>query len=55
MRPLIIPHGAWRQPAHYDEVTQRSRRDGVDVTVPDLAGRPLADRADVLAVLRDHP
>ncbi|OCF84767.1 alpha/beta fold hydrolase [Nocardia brasiliensis] len=36
---MIIPHGAWLQPARYDEVTVRLRRDGVDVTVPGLAGR----------------
>ncbi|WP_405496394.1 alpha/beta fold hydrolase [Nocardia sp. NBC_00511] len=43
MRPLIILHGAWLQPAHYDEVAARLRSDGVTVTVPDLAGQSLTD------------
>ncbi|MFI6043495.1 alpha/beta hydrolase [Nocardia sp. NPDC051321] len=39
----MILHGAWLQPAHYDDIAQRLRRDGIDVTVPDLAGHSLAE------------
>ncbi|MFI6218838.1 hypothetical protein ACIBCD_43095 [Nocardia brasiliensis] len=54
MRPLIIRHGAWLRPAHHDEVTQRLRRDGVDVTAPDLAGRSLADSTRLVQDLIDR-
>ncbi|MGX1779375.1 hypothetical protein ACWIGW_45210 [Nocardia brasiliensis] len=55
MRPLIILPGARLQPAHYDEVTQRLRREGVDVTVPDPAGRSRADNARLVQDLIDRP
>lgn len=54
MRPLIILHGAWLQPAHYDEVAQRLRRDGNIVTVPDLAGLSLADSTQLVQGLIDQ-
>ncbi|MFI6301548.1 alpha/beta fold hydrolase [Amycolatopsis thailandensis] len=43
MRPLIILHGSWHQPAHFDDVAERLRREGVDVTVPDVGARPIAE------------
>ncbi|ASF07041.1 hypothetical protein NBRGN_074_00300 [Nocardia brasiliensis NBRC 14402] len=55
MRPLIIRHGAWLQPAPYHEVAQRLHRGGgVDVTVPDLAGRSLADSTRLVQDLIDR-
>ncbi|MFI7004690.1 alpha/beta fold hydrolase [Nocardia sp. NPDC050175] len=54
MRPLIILHGAWLQPAHYDEVTQHLRHDGIDVTVPDLAGHSLAGSTRLVQDLIDQ-
>ncbi|GAB3708306.1 alpha/beta hydrolase [Amycolatopsis oliviviridis] len=43
MRPLIILHGSWHQPAHFDDVAGRLRREGVEVTVPDVGARPIAE------------
>ncbi|UMP02071.1 alpha/beta hydrolase [Amycolatopsis sp. EV170708-02-1] len=43
MRPLIVLHGSWHQPAHFDDVVGRLRREGVEVTVPDLGARPIAE------------
>ncbi|MFK0243729.1 alpha/beta hydrolase [Amycolatopsis azurea] len=43
MRPLIVLHGSWHQPAHFDDVAERLRREGVDVTVPDVGARPIAE------------
>jgi len=43
VRPLIILHGSWHQPAHFDDVAERLRREGVDVTVPDVGARPIAE------------
>ncbi|OXM42700.1 alpha/beta hydrolase [Amycolatopsis alba] len=43
MRPLIILHGSWHQPAHFDDVAERLRREGAEVTVPDVGARPIAE------------
>lgn len=42
MRDLVILHGAWHQPAHFDVVAEALRQRGVTVTVPDLGGLSLA-------------
>ncbi|MFI5780315.1 alpha/beta hydrolase [Nocardia sp. NPDC051570] len=54
MRPLIILHGAWLRPAHYDEVTEGLRREGIAVTVPDLAGHSLAEGTRLVQDLADQ-
>lgn len=54
MRPLIILHGAWLQPAHYEEVAAHLRDKGVDVTVPDLAGRSLVESTALVQDLVDQ-
>ncbi len=36
-------HGAWHQPAHFDDLAGRLRRQGVELTAPDLGGRSLAE------------
>lgn len=42
MRDLVVLHGAWHQPAHFDVVAGSLRQRGVTVTVPDLGGLSLA-------------
>lgn len=54
MRPLIVLHGAWHQPAHFDDVAGRLRRVGVDVTVPDIGGRPIAETTRIVQDLVDQ-
>lgn len=54
MRPLMILHGAWLQPAHYDEVAERLRREGSTVMVPDLAGQSLAESTRLVQDLIDQ-
>lgn len=43
MRSVVIVHGAWHQPAHYEDVTARLRAGGAEVHVPDLAGLALVE------------
>lgn len=43
MRPVIVLHGAWHQPAHFDAFASQLRGSGVEVHVPDLAGHSLAE------------
>lgn len=50
----MILHGAWLQPAHYDAITQPLRRDGIAVTVPDLAGLSLTDSTRLVQDLIDQ-
>ncbi len=54
MRPLIILHGAWHQPAHFDGLVERLRGQGVEVAVPDLAGRSLAQSTQLVQGLVDQ-
>lgn len=42
MKDLLILHGAWHQPAHFDVVADALRQRGVSVAVPDLGGHSLA-------------
>ena len=44
---LIILHGAWHQPAHFDELIKRLRGTGIDVLTPDLAKDSLSARIAV--------
>lgn len=53
MRPLIVLHGAWHRPAHFDDVVERLRRDGAEVTVPDIGGRPIAESTRIVQELVD--
>lgn len=53
MRPLIILHGAWHQPAHYDDIAERFRAAEVHVEVPDLSGLSLADTTGRVQTLVD--
>ncbi len=53
MRPLIILHGAWHQPAHYDDLAERMRAADVHVEVPDLSGLSLADATGRVQALVD--
>lgn len=58
MRPVIVLHGAWHQPAHYDDVVVRLRDAGVEVHVPDLGGHSLAEGTTLAQELvddADHP
>lgn len=48
-RPVLILHGAWHQPAHFDTVVERLRHEGVEVTVPDFAGQLRQRAADAAA------
>lgn len=41
MKDLVILHGAWHQPAHFDVVADALCQRGVRVTVPDLGGHSL--------------
>ncbi|WP_405166407.1 alpha/beta hydrolase [Nocardia sp. NBC_01499] len=50
----MILHGAWLQPAHYDEIAKHLRGDGIDVTVPDLAGHSLEDSTRLVQDLIDQ-
>ena len=45
---MILVHGLWHQPRHFDEVTRRLRQAGVEVAVPELHRGSLA--ADTAAV-----
>ena len=54
MRPLIVLHGSWHQPAHFDDVVGRLRREGTAVTVPDLGGRPIAETTRTVQELVDQ-
>ncbi len=48
MRDLVILHGAWHQPSHFDVVADSLRRRGVTVTVPDLGGYSLASGTEMV-------
>ncbi|ANN20697.1 hypothetical protein SD37_37320 [Amycolatopsis orientalis] len=54
MRPLIVLHGSWHQPAHFDDVVGRLRQVGVEVTVPDLGGLPVAETTRIVQDLVDE-
>ncbi len=54
MRPLIILHGAWHQPAHFEGLVERLRSQGVEVAVPDLAGHSLAQSTQLVQDLVDQ-
>ncbi|MFE6615479.1 alpha/beta fold hydrolase [Amycolatopsis sp. NPDC057786] len=54
MRPLIVLHGSWHQPAHFDDFAERLRREGAEVTVPDLGGRPIAETTRTVQELVDR-
>ncbi|GAA4531627.1 alpha/beta hydrolase [Amycolatopsis samaneae] len=54
MRPLIVLHGAWHRPAHFDDVAERLRREGADVTVPDIGGLPLAESTRLVQEIVDR-
>ncbi|WP_414935858.1 alpha/beta hydrolase [Amycolatopsis sp. cmx-11-51] len=54
MRPLIILHGSWHQPAHFDDIAERLRREGVEVTVPDLGARPIAETTRTVQEIVDR-
>ena len=47
-RPVVLVHGLWHQPGHFDEVARRLRHSGVEVSVPELHRGSLA--ADTAAV-----
>ncbi|RSN08220.1 alpha/beta hydrolase [Streptomyces sp. WAC 05977] len=51
---MIVLHGSWHQPAHFDDVAGRLRREGADVTVPDLGGRPIAETTRTVQELVDQ-
>ncbi len=53
MLPLIILHGAWHQPAHFDDLARRLRRKGADVTVPDIGNRPIVETTALVQDLVD--
>ena len=53
MRPIVIAHGAWHQPAHFDDLAARLREQGAAVDVPDLAGLPPVEATAVLQRLVD--
>lgn len=50
MRPVLILHGAWHRPEHWDHIATELRAAGCTVVVPDLAGLPL--QASTAAVQR---
>ncbi|WP_409489717.1 alpha/beta hydrolase [Amycolatopsis sp. cmx-11-12] len=54
MRPLILLHGSWHQPAHFDDVAERLRREGVEVTVPDIGARPVAESTRIVQEIVDQ-
>lgn len=53
MRSVIMLHGAWHQPAHFDDVAGRLRAQDVQVEVPDLAGHDLAGSTRLVQELVD--
>jgi pimeloyl-ACP methyl ester carboxylesterase len=62
--PVVLVHGSYHQPAHYDELVDRLAGVASSVTVPDIGMLPLADsiplvqdivdRADVPPVVVGH-
>lgn len=54
MRPVVVLHGAWHQPAHFTRVVERLRDRGVEVAVPDLAGHSLTENTSVVQELVDR-
>lgn len=53
MRPIVIAHGAWHQPAHFDGLAALLREQGASVDVPDLGGLALPEATAALQHLVD--
>ncbi|GAB7045858.1 alpha/beta hydrolase [Catenuloplanes indicus] len=53
MSDVIILHGAWHQPAHYDGLAARLRAGGDTVHVPDIGGLPPAEATGTAQALVD--
>lgn len=53
MRSVVIVHGAWHQPAHYELLAEHLRECGAEVTVPDVGMRPLKDRTAIVQAVVD--
>ncbi|WP_194926860.1 alpha/beta fold hydrolase [Catenulispora pinisilvae] len=54
MTDVIILHGAWHQPAHYDGLCDELRSQGLRVEVPDLYGLSLADSTTLVEDIVAH-
>lgn len=53
MKDLVILHGAWHQPAHFQVVADSLRERGVSVSVPDLGGLSLASGTQMVQAIID--
>ena len=48
MRRVVIVHGAWHQPAHYQLLAERLRQCGAEVVVPEIGLHSLVDRTAIV-------
>jgi pimeloyl-ACP methyl ester carboxylesterase len=53
MRPVVIVHGAWHQPAHYRMLAEQLRERGAEVVIPDIGLRLLTDRTAIVQAAVD--
>ena len=52
--PVILVHGSYHQPAHYDELVGRLAGDSVGVTVPDVGMLPLTESIPLVQRIVDE-
>jgi hypothetical protein len=53
MRPAVIVHGAWHQPAHYRLLADQLRERGAEVAIPDIGMRTLAEQTAIVQAAVD--